>query len=111
SVTHLELQDKIPFKHEFFIQVTRAFPSLKSLFIISTQTQLWRIYKCPLVENCSYSIIKDPHHILLDIRSMNIVNVDQFLNEFKTHLVCSTELKVSYDQFKSVTKNFTRSAT
>ena len=39
SVTHLELHDKLPFKHEFFILITQAFSSLKLLSIMNIRSQ------------------------------------------------------------------------
>ncbi|CAF3678599.1 unnamed protein product [Rotaria sp. Silwood1] len=101
SVTHLELQDKVPFKHEFFIQVTRVFPSLKSLSIKNIRPQFYGSYKYPMVANCSYSMIKYPHLISLDLSFVSIDYVDQFLSEFKKkYLSYLTELKVIYDQKK-----------
>jgi len=37
SVTHLKLWDKDPFKHEFFVRLSRAFPFLKNLSIWNIQ--------------------------------------------------------------------------
>ena len=41
-VTHLKLKDHDPFKHEFFVQLARAFPFLISLSIWNRQPSFFR---------------------------------------------------------------------
>ncbi|CAF3416395.1 unnamed protein product [Rotaria socialis] len=57
------------------------------------------------------TVIEYSHLISLDITSVYLDYVAQFLLETKAHLPRLTELKVSYDQLKMVTMNFTRDAT
>ncbi len=111
SVTHLALEDKVPFKHEFFIRIAQAFPLLESLSIRNIRPPFWRFGKRTLIGNESYSIVTYPHLISLDMDCVNIHYVDQFLNQSKAYLPCLTELKIPYNELKSVTENFTRDVT
>jgi hypothetical protein len=42
---------------------------------------------------------------------MYLLYIEHFLNETKTHLPRLTELKISYEDLKMVTENFTRDET
>ncbi|CAM4808853.1 unnamed protein product [Rotaria magnacalcarata] len=111
SVTHLELRDKYPFKHEFFIRLARGFPFLKSLSIDTILAPNWRCREHHLYHIDWCSIVEYPHLISLDIDSANSYYVEHFLNETKAHLPRLTELKVRYKDLEMVTKNFTRTET
>ena len=111
-VTYLLLQDVIPFNHEFFIRVARAFPLLNHFRIMNFKSQL----SCNLNtfssdNNQSFPIAQYPYLTSLDMRSGNLDYVEQFLNETKTYLLCLTELTVSYNDLRIVTKSFTREET
>ncbi|CAF4341870.1 unnamed protein product [Rotaria sp. Silwood2] len=107
SVTHLKLWDKDPFKYEFFIRLTRAFPFLKNLsFFNILPSFLGQSYHLRDKDWCS--IVEYPHLISLDIDCANVCYVEQFLNETKTHLPHLTELKVTYMNLEFVTENFTK---
>ncbi len=52
-----------------------------------------------------------PHLTSIDVTWGNIDYIEQFLFETKAYLPRLTELKVSYEELKTVTENFTRDAT
>jgi hypothetical protein len=108
SVTDLKLRDKDPFKHEFFVRLTQAFPFLQSLSIWNIRPPFLRFDEFHLADKDWCSIVEYPHLISLDIKETNAYYVENFLNETKTHLPRLTKLKVDYDDLKMVTKNFTR---
>ena len=51
------------------------------------------------------SIIEYPNLISLDIIIVDVVYVENFLNDTKTHLPCLVELEVDYNQLETVTRN------
>ncbi|CAF5021397.1 unnamed protein product, partial [Rotaria magnacalcarata] len=85
SVTDLELCDKYPFKHEFFIRFARGFPFLKSLSIDTILAPNWRCREHHLYHIDWPSIVEYPHLMSLDIDSANSYYVEHFLNETKAH--------------------------
>jgi hypothetical protein len=111
TVTHLSVYDMVSMKHEFFMRISRAFPVLKCFSILNNTMQICDYNELISDSNRCYSIIEYSHLISLNITRVNIDCVVQFLLETKTHLPRLTELKVDYDQLKTVTMNFTRDAT
>ncbi|CAF4060668.1 unnamed protein product [Rotaria magnacalcarata] len=111
SVTHLKLWDQDPFKYEFFIRLTQAFPFLKDLSIKNIQPPFWRSRERHLYENDWRSIVKYPYLVSLNITCAHIHYIEHFLNDTKTHLPRLTELKVKYVNLEIVTNNFTRGET
>jgi hypothetical protein len=111
TVTYLSAYDMIPMEHEFFMRISRAFPLLKYFSLENERSQTSCGEEWKSNENSSYSVIEYPHLISLDVVSANIDYVAQFLLETKTHLPRLTELKVNYQQLKTVTMNFTRDET
>ncbi|CAF4580153.1 unnamed protein product, partial [Rotaria sp. Silwood2] len=105
SVTHLSVYDLIPFEHEFFMQISQAFPLLKCFSI-----ENWQMQYGNYNDYSSYSVIEFTHLILLDIKRTKKNYIEQFLLETKTHLPHLTHLKVNYYDLKTVTMNFTRDA-
>jgi hypothetical protein len=106
-VTYLFVQDVIPFNHEFFIRVARAFPLLKTFRILNYDSQSL----CNLTNNHSNEIAQYTHLIYLDMFCASINYLEQFLNERKTYVPCLTKLKVIYNNLRIVTNNFTREET
>ncbi|CAF3942622.1 unnamed protein product [Adineta steineri] len=105
-VTYLMVQDMISFNREFFIQVARAFPLLKTFRILNMESQ-----SCQLTNSQLDEIAEYPHLTYLDILYGNIDYLEQFLNETKTYAPCLTKLKVVYNNLRIVTNNFTRDET
>jgi hypothetical protein len=91
SVTHLEVWDKDPFKHEFFIQLARAFPFLKNLSVSNLQPSFWRFHKYHLLHKDWCSIVEYPYLVSLNMEKANTHYMKHFLNETKTHLLRLTE--------------------
>lgn len=108
KVNYLKVYDIVPFNHEFFSRISRAFPSLKSFCIMNYMPQLH-----VLNQNASddYSMIEYPYLISLDVKCVHMDYIEQFLFEKKTYLPCLIELKVNYEQLKVITENFTRETT
>ncbi|CAF3751273.1 unnamed protein product [Rotaria sordida] len=111
TVTHLYVYDEVSMKHEFFMRINRDCPMLKCFSLKNEMEQSWNCDEFKSDNNLSYSIIEYSHLISLDIAYVNIDYVVQFLLETKTHLPCLTELKIKYNQLKTVTMNFTRNTT
>ncbi|CAF1456133.1 unnamed protein product [Rotaria sp. Silwood1] len=103
SVTHLSVYDFIPFEHEFFMQISQAFPLLKCFSI-----ENWGMQYDNYNDYSSYSVIEFTHLILLDLKRAKYNYIEQFLLETKTYLPHLTHLKVNYYDLKTVTINFTR---
>lgn len=61
--------------------------------------------------NQSCSLAKYPHVLVLHLTNVHEDYVEQFLDEAKTHLPRLMKLEVCYEQFQSVTENFTRNTT
>ena len=111
-VTNLWVADVVSFEHEFFIWVARSFLLLDKLHLINLKLQSsCNINPLSSNDSQSYSIAKYPHLTLLDVRSGNIDNVEEFLNETKTSVACLTKLLIMHNDLKIVTKNFTREET
>ncbi|CAM4987562.1 unnamed protein product [Rotaria socialis] len=110
-VTHLHVFDVVSLKHEFFIRISRAFPMLQFFSLVNIMFQSWDVNEWQYDNNSTFSVIEYSHLISLDITSVYLDYVAQFLLETKAHLPRLAELKVSYDQLKMVTMNFTRDAT
>ncbi|CAF2648702.1 unnamed protein product [Rotaria sp. Silwood2] len=111
TVTHLYAYDVVPMNHEFFMRINRDFPMLKFFSLKNEMEQSWNHGEYQSDKNPSCSVIKYSNLISLDITHVNIDYVTQFLLETKTCLPNLTELKVNYNQLKTVTMNFTRDAT
>ncbi|CAF2346741.1 unnamed protein product [Rotaria sp. Silwood2] len=111
-VTFLLVEDTNPFKHEFFIRISRSFPLLKYLRIFNIESQVLDGLMTFSSHNCLlHSIIEYLHLTRLDVRYAHRDYVEQFLNETKAFIPCLTEFEVSVDDLKAVTKNFTRKET
>jgi hypothetical protein len=108
TVTHLSVNDCVPLQHEFFIQISRAFPMLNCFSLVNTISQLCNDNIMKSDENLPDSIIEYPHLISLDLRHANRDYVVQFLLETKTYLPRLTQLKVKYDELATATLYFTR---
>ncbi|CAF0902926.1 unnamed protein product [Rotaria sordida] len=111
TVTYLIVGDVIPFKYEFFIQIAKAFPSLKDLCIINVTSPLLNFdsYTADNIDSCS-SI----QYLNLTSLTVNYVDnyyIEQFLLDTKTYAPHLTEIKVHFDRLQAVTENFTRDAT
>ena len=109
-VRRLQLQDSVPFEHEFFIRIAWSFPFLEQLSIsnLKSQSSTSKKFYC---DNQLYEIVKYPHLISLDLYCAHDDYVEQFLNSTKTHLSRLTKLTVHYNQLEFVTENFTRNTT
>jgi hypothetical protein len=111
NVTCLGVYDGIPFEHEFFVRLARCFPLLKSLIIVNCKAQSIDTAKSEHENNGSFEVVQYRHLTSLDFGRTHIDYVEQMLNESKTRLPFLTELRIDYDQLKTVTNNFTRDAT
>jgi hypothetical protein len=111
TVTHLTLQDKDPFKHEFFLRLAQAFPFLKNLSLHNMIPPFWRLHECHLRDKDWCSIVEYPHLRSLDISGAATHYVEQFLNERKTCLPRLIRLTIDYNDLKKVTNNFTKDQT
>ncbi|CAM4841158.1 unnamed protein product [Rotaria magnacalcarata] len=110
-VSYLTLWDPKPYKHKFFVRLTRAFPILRYLSIWNIEPPFFRRHESDLYDADWCSIVEFPHLISLEIDRVSTYYVEHFLNETTTHLPRLTKLKVDYKQLKLVTKNFTRDET
>jgi hypothetical protein len=106
------VQDVVPFNHEFFIRLARAFPLLKNFCLMSLDPESF----CGLNilssdNNQSYAIAEYPHLTSLEMLCADSDHLEQFLNQRKTYAPCLTELLVHYHHLRIVTENFTKEET
>jgi hypothetical protein len=100
-VTFLIVQDYIPFKPNFFVQIARCFPLLRCLHISNYNSN----------HDQSYSIVEYSHLTTLDVLCAHIDYIELFLHESRTRLPQLMKLTISYNELQTVTNNFTRDAT
>ncbi|CAF3252863.1 unnamed protein product [Rotaria socialis] len=110
-VTFLLVHDDVPFKHEFFLQVAKFFPSLKRLNVLNIKSESQISDNIASTDNQLSSIVEYPHLISLHLGLSHTDYYEQFLNNTRTHLPRLTQLKVNYKRLTFVTENFTRDAT
>ncbi|CAF3482744.1 unnamed protein product [Rotaria sp. Silwood1] len=110
-VTYLMVFDDDEFKHDFFIQIAKAFPLLKHLTIINKILLFMDFDKYEADYFQSRPITQFSHLISLDMMVLNRYYIEQFLLDTKAHVPRLIELKLFYSNLKNVTKNFTRDAT
>ncbi|CAF3021557.1 unnamed protein product [Rotaria sp. Silwood2] len=110
-VTCLTVTDEIPFNHNFFIRIAKAFPSMKYLCIHNVMSPLCSFgqYKADNIQ--LYPVIEYPNLTSLDIVYVDNYYIEQFLLDTKTNAPRLTDIEVGYNQLKAVTVNFTRDAT
>ncbi|CAF4279838.1 unnamed protein product, partial [Rotaria sordida] len=83
-VTKLWVVDVMPFNHEFFIRISRSFPSLDKLHVTSSKLQLSCNMNAFLSDDSqSYLIAKYPHLTSPDVMNANVDCIEEFLNETK----------------------------
>ncbi|CAF3991735.1 unnamed protein product [Rotaria sp. Silwood1] len=95
-VIYLMVADAIPFEYEFFIRITKAFPSLKYFSIINVTPPLWNFnsYTADNVDSRSYI-----EYLNLTSLSVNYVDdyyIEQFLLDTKTYAPRLSEIKVHF---------------
>ncbi|CAF3181314.1 unnamed protein product, partial [Rotaria sp. Silwood2] len=111
-VIKLEVDDGIPFEHEFFMRISLSFPSLKLLRVLNLKRQTSISNNISSNDNQLHStIIEFPYLTSLNLLFAHYDYVDQFLNDKKACLPCLTKLAVSYDKLRIVTKEFTNERT
>ncbi|CAF4923557.1 unnamed protein product [Rotaria sp. Silwood1] len=111
-VIRLEVDDGIPFEHEFFMRISLSFPSLKLLRVLNLKPQTSISSNLSSNDNQLHStIIEFPYLTSLNLLSAHYDYVDQFLNDKKARLPCLTKLAVSDDKLRIVTKEFTNERT
>ncbi|CAF4884101.1 unnamed protein product [Rotaria sp. Silwood1] len=111
-VIRLEVDDEIPFEHEFFMRISLSFPSLKLLRVLNLKPQTSISSNLSSNDNQLHStIIEFPYLTSLNLLSAHYDYVDQFLNDKKARLPCLTKLAVSDDKLRIVTKEFTNERT
>ena len=104
-VTYLE--DILPFKHQFFVRVARAFPLLRKFRICAIEGQsIWDLDNEQPSEIAVYA-----HLIYLDLFCASSEYIDQFLNEKKTFLPSLAKLRVVYNSLRAEANDFTRAET
>ena len=112
NVTYLNVNDIVPFNHDFFIRIARAFPFLKSFRIHNFESQSVYNHNIYSSDNNQSDLIAEfPYLTSLDVTFGDIDYIEQFLNETKTYVPCLTELSVGYSELEIITKNFTREET
>ncbi|CAF3131802.1 unnamed protein product [Rotaria sp. Silwood2] len=110
-VTYLMVIDTIPFKYEFFIRISKAFPLLKHFSIVNILSPLFDFGSQKAENIPSYSLIEYSRLMSLDIMDVDNYYIEQFLLDTKTHATQLTAIQVRYHQLRTVTENFTRNTT
>ena len=107
-VQEVSLIDHLPFEHEFFMRIARAFPSLRSL-VIDNQTPQNRQQSNE--DHSNLPIIEYPHLSQLIIFTSHSDYLEQFLNANKTCLRNCLKLIPRCSDLQLITNNFTRDET
>jgi hypothetical protein len=110
-VTELAVYDEVPFEHEFFLRISKAFPNLRRLYVMNSRPLSYDTHIS--LDNAiqAYEIVEYRHLSFLDITRTSMFYVEEFLNETKTHLPSLIELKVRYEDLRIITQDFTRETT
>ncbi|UJR12382.1 hypothetical protein I4U23_016559 [Adineta vaga] len=99
--------DERPFEHEFFRQISLAFPLMTRLTVINYRAQN---SKQSIDMNENFEIIQYYHLIELDIRECHDDYTEQFLNT-KTYLHNMISIIIDTHSLARITQNFTRDET
>jgi hypothetical protein len=105
NVQEITLFDEHPFQHEFFIQISQAFPLLEKLSVSNFKPQNFND------DNRKFSVIEYSHLTALHLFHVHDDYVEQFLFDTKTSLPNFIRLSIDYDQLQRVTHDFTRDTT
>lgn len=97
----VSLCDQRPFEHEFFRQISLAFPLMSRLTVINYCKQSNDV-------NQNFEIIQYHHLIELEIRQCHDDYIEQFLLNTKTYLHNSISLQIDLESFVRITQNFTK---
>ncbi|CAF3738452.1 unnamed protein product [Rotaria sp. Silwood1] len=111
DVRSLQVQDQVPFEHEFFIRIASSFPILEQLSVVNLVPQSKIRTKFNYDNNQLYPIVKYPYLVSLSLYIAHNDYIEQFLNDKKTYLPSLTKLTVAYDKLQLMTENFTRDTT
>jgi hypothetical protein len=106
-VCKISLYDERPFEHEFFMQISQAFPFLKMLSLSNKQPQNDKQYQKSNIDNENLSIIEYSHLLLLNLINVYDDYVVQFLDDKKTYLPSIFRLAIDSESLKRVIHNFT----
>jgi hypothetical protein len=107
----LKIYDQKPFKQEYLLRLTRAFPFLQRLSIYDRNVSYHTYEEYQLYHPDWCSLVHFPHLTSLDFIDTTSYCIEHFLNEKKTYLPCLTELKTTYERLQRVTKYFTNDKT
>jgi hypothetical protein len=111
SVRKLQLYDFfLPFEHDFFARISRAFPLLNILNVIDIHGQKKKLTHQQNEHKQTSSIIEYPHLMYLSLNRVHIDYIKQFLFESNTSLPCLNKLSAQYEDVKNATENFTSDA-
>ncbi|CAF4503271.1 unnamed protein product, partial [Rotaria sp. Silwood1] len=104
----VSLYDVHPFEHEFFLQISLAFPLMGRLTLFNYCSQN---VKQSIDINQNFEIIRYYHLIELDIRQCHDDYTEEFLLHTKTYLHNSISLDIDLESLARITQNFTRNET
>jgi hypothetical protein len=111
SVRKLRLYEFfVPFEHDFFVRISRAFPLLSILNIINTHGQRKKLTRQQDQDKETSSTIEYPHLTYLSLHRIHIDYMKQFLFESNTRLPSLNKLSALYEDLRNVTDNFTSDA-
>ncbi|UJR18071.1 hypothetical protein I4U23_004971 [Adineta vaga] len=108
NIRILYLVDHVyPFEHEFFLRISRSFPLITHLTVLSNRL------RNHINENNDQidSVVEFPHLTSLRIHYQRDIYLEQFLNYTKTHLPNLLDLTISYRNLLIVTENYQRDIT
>ncbi|CAF1530911.1 unnamed protein product [Rotaria sp. Silwood1] len=94
-----------PFEHDFFAQISQAFPLLNKLTISNIRDQKKKLIQSEYEQTSS--VIEFPHVTVLNLCGSSLDYVEQFLFDFYTRLTCLNTLYVDYELLLFATQYFT----
>ncbi|CAF4009272.1 unnamed protein product [Rotaria sordida] len=111
SVRQLQLYDfLVPFEHDFFARISRAFPLLNILNVISLHGQKKKLTHQQNEHKQTSSIIEYPHLMYLSLNRVYVDYIKQFLFESNAYLPYLNKLSVQYQDLIDAIENFTNNA-
>ncbi|CAF0797683.1 unnamed protein product [Rotaria sp. Silwood1] len=111
SVRILSLNDLfVPFEHDLFIKISRAFPLINELILLNICAQQKKLTDQLNEHEQTCSIIEYLHRVKLNLNLVHIDYVKQFIFNTKTRLPHLNTLYAKYDDLMTITENFTNDA-
>ncbi|CAF1173244.1 unnamed protein product [Rotaria sp. Silwood1] len=107
----VSLYDEHPFEHEFFLRISRSFPFMHKLPLVSLHAQNRKQSNKSIDDNQKLSIIRHFYLTELDIQHVHDDYIEEFLSDMKTCLQNDIFLEVNFKSLERIAHNFKKDDT